>query len=142
MFPFIKNPANPDDPTSLNTLRRSFTPGSAGIVIPVGLHGFRYACHLIVALCKIIKSIPPIQIAYAGDDDLPVANRELLLTICKDLKFLDILSVFDNKVMKLAKDWAIKPFAALASKYKQVIILNADAVFLQRPENFFCPIGV
>lgn len=141
MFPFIRNPTIPDDPSPLSTLRYSFIPGSVGIVIPVGLQDFRYACHLIVALRSIIKSTLPIQIAYAGYDDLPLVNQEVLLSICKDLEFIDILSVFDNKVMQLGRDWAIKPFAALASSYEQVILLDADTVFIQPPERLFTQQG-
>ncbi|PHH84449.1 hypothetical protein CDD83_1927 [Cordyceps sp. RAO-2017] len=33
--------------------------------------------------------------------------------------------------------WAVKPFAALASRFEQVVALDADVVFLQRPEALF-----
>jgi alpha 1,3-mannosyltransferase len=51
---------------------------------------------------------------------------------------VDILLVFDGTTLQLANGgWAIKAFAVLASKYEQIILLDADAVFVQPPEVVF-----
>jgi alpha 1,3-mannosyltransferase len=83
----------------------------------------------------------PIQVAYAGDEDLSLSNRQTLAGLVEDIEFLDVLSVLDNRSMQLDRSWAIKPFAVLASKYEQVILLDADVVFLQPPESLLSHTG-
>jgi hypothetical protein len=141
MFPFIRSPLRREDPTPLTTIRQSYIPGSCGIVIPVGTKDFRFACHLILALRNVLHSTLPIQIAYAGDDDLPEEKRQILMTLESNIEFLNIASVLDDEVMKIEKSWAIKPFAALASTFEKVIVVDADAVFLQPPEYLFSQAG-
>ncbi|POS68629.1 hypothetical protein DHEL01_v212977 [Diaporthe helianthi] len=107
-FPFLRRPG-------LSHLRSSIVPGSVGIVIPAGDNNVRFASHLISSLRHVLDSKLPIQIVYAGDSDLSVANRhffaELVASTGHPLQFLDILTVFET-----------------------VILLDADAVFLQKPE--------
>ncbi|KAM0550776.1 hypothetical protein ACHAPJ_008639 [Fusarium lateritium] len=143
LYPFLQNsPRNPGSKTPLADLRKSYERGSRGIIIPVGggEQSIRFASHLIVSLRQVLGSKLPIQIAYAGDEDLPKRNRERIQALkgAKDIEFLDVLSVFDDFTLKL-KDggWAIKVFALLASKFEKAILLDADAVFLQKPEQLF-----
>ncbi|KAI8722779.1 hypothetical protein NCS52_00422700 [Fusarium sp. LHS14.1] len=143
LFPFLQRPArNPGSRTPLSDLRKSFVKSSRGIVIPVGggEQSIRFAGHLIVSLRKVLGSTLPIQIAYAGDEDLSKEERDKIAGLegAKDVEFLNVFDVFDDKTMKL-KDggWAIKAFAVLASTFEQVILLDADAVFLQKPEALF-----
>lgn len=141
-FPFlVKDQAST---TPLADLRRSFTE-PRGIVIPTGSKTFRFACHLIVSLRQVFKTTLPIQVVYAGDADLPKAKRDALLSLASsgteagdvehsEISFLDVMDVFDDSTLKLAYGgWAIKIFAALASKFSEVILLDADAVFFQDP---------
>jgi hypothetical protein len=141
MFPFIRNPNSQQDKTPLTTLRNSYGSGSPGIVIPVGKQDLRYACHLVLSIRNILHSSLPIQIAYAGDTDLPSAARETLSSLLQDIEFLDVLSILDDDSMKLDRSWAIKPFAVLASRFDQVILIDADAVFLQPPEHLLSHSG-
>ncbi|KAG5809967.1 hypothetical protein H9Q74_007267 [Fusarium xylarioides] len=108
----------------------------AGIVIPTGEKTLRFACHLIAALTRVHKTSLPIQVVYAGDDDLSAAGRKKIQEAADGVKIemLDVLTVFDDSTLKLADGgWAIKPFAALASRFEKVILLDADAVFFQDP---------
>jgi alpha 1,3-mannosyltransferase len=141
MFPFIRNPTEPDDSTPLENLRRSYVPGSCGIVIPVGIKDFRFACHLILALRTILHSTLPIQVAYVGDDDLPADKRQILISLENSIQFLNIASILDDEVIQIEKSWAIKPFAALASTFEKVIIMDADSVFIQPPEYLLLEAG-
>jgi alpha 1,3-mannosyltransferase len=142
MFPFIRNPSNPNDTTPFTNLRKSFILGSRGIAIPTGTSTFRFACHLVAAIRDVHHSDIPIEIFYAGDTDLPPWARRTLGTLGKDIEFIDILQVFDDETLQLATGkCAIKPFAALASKFEQVILLDADAVMLQSPEIVFAQRG-
>ena len=140
LFPFLTRP--PTDPNSaggLSHLRSSIVPGSVGIVIPAGNNNVRFAGHLISSLRNVLDSRLPIQIVYAGDEDLSAPNRiflaELVASTGQALDFLDILTVFDDSTLKLREGgWAIKPFAVLGSRFERVILLDSDAVFLQKPE--------
>lgn len=137
-FPFLRK--NQTSHTPLADLRSQFT-APRGIVIPTGSKTFRYACHLVVGLRRVFKTTLPIQIVYAGDWDLPEVKRQQMASLAGEdedggeIEFLNIMDVFDDTTLKLAHGgWAIKAFAALASKFNEVILLDADAVFLQDPE--------
>ncbi|EXL73803.1 hypothetical protein FOPG_10999 [Fusarium oxysporum f. sp. conglutinans race 2 54008] len=143
LFPFLKNPPrSPGSKTPLSDLRQSFGRRSRGIVIPVGgsEKSVRFAGHLIVNLRKVLGCRLPIQIVYAGDDDLHKTDRDRIANLdgASDVEFLDIFTVFDDSTLKL-KDggWAIKAFAILGSQFEEVILLDADAVFIQKPERLF-----
>lgn len=141
LYAFLASPPqNPLSTSPLSDLRASFKPGSAGIVIPAGDFNVRFASHLICCLRNVLNSDLPIQIVYAGDDDLSAANRDFLAKLpntnnAPPITFLDILTVFDDTTLSLRTGgWAIKAFAALGSSFEKVILLDADAVFLQKPE--------
>lgn len=146
LFPFIDNkPTNPNSTTPLADLRSSFAKGSAGIVIPTGDNTVRFAGHLVVALRSVLQTVLPIQIVYAGDFDLSPANRKLLASLVEKtgppLEFYDVNFFLDNSALKFSTSpsggWAVKAFAALVTRFEKVIILDADAVFLQPPEILF-----
>lgn len=137
-FPFLKNPSKPNDLTPLHTLRETFQPHSRAIVIPTGKPTFRFAAHLILSIRNVHNSNVPIQIAYAGEEDLPHKYRQILSDLAKDITFLDILTVIDDTKLQLANGkWAIEPFAALAALFEQTILLDAGTVFMQPPEALF-----
>ena len=143
LFPFLKNPPRrPGTKTPLADLRRTVVKGSRGIVIPVGggEQSVRFAGHLIVSLRKVLGSRLPIEIVYAGEDDLPKKDRDRMSSLdgATDIEFVDIFTIFDDTTLKL-KDggWAIKAFAMLGSRFEQAILLDADAVFIQKPEELF-----
>ncbi|CEI66537.1 hypothetical protein FVEN_g8286 [Fusarium venenatum] len=143
LFPFIQNSdLDPESATPLADLRKSYKRGLRGIIIPVGggEESVRFASHLIVSLRQVLHSKLPIQIAYAGDEDLSPRDRVRIQSLkgATDMEFLNVLSVFDDTTLKLqGAGWAIKPFALLASKFEQAILIDADAVFLQKPEKLF-----
>lgn len=148
LFPFLRQPGHPDSQTPLSDIRSSFTPGSAGIVIPVGDKNIRYVGHLLASLLRIVGTQLPIQIVYAGDNDLSKQNRDFLATLASAtskfrrssstfsaLEFVDILTIFDDSTLRLQEGgWAIKPFAVLGSSFEKVILVDADAVFLKSPD--------
>ncbi|WYZ44428.1 hypothetical protein EsH8_VII_000864 [Colletotrichum jinshuiense] len=113
---------------------------NAGIVIPTGRGTLRFACHLVASLTQVHQTTLPIQIVYAGEEDLSEEDRDSIVQAAAvgdnaHIEFLDILTVFNDTSLRLAEGgWAIKPFAALGSRFEEVILLDADAVFLQPPE--------
>ena len=137
MFPFIRNP-KAETEYHLNKLRSSYVSNSKGIVLPVGLKSFRYACHLIINLRKVLGSKLPIQVAYAGEDDLPENYRVFIQSLGPDISTFNVLDIFNDTTIDLANGgWAIKSFALLGSIFEQAIHVDADAVFLQKPEALF-----
>jgi alpha 1,3-mannosyltransferase len=131
-FPFLKKDG---ELLPFSRLRNHILPGSRGIVIAAGHSHFRYLCHLLLNLRTVLKSQLPIQIVYAGDEDLPAKYRDVLTSLFPYVETLDIFSVFNDEGLDLVHGtWAIKPFALLASKFEHVIGIDADAVFLQQPE--------
>ncbi|KAK7397887.1 hypothetical protein QQX98_012738 [Neonectria punicea] len=147
LFPYLKPlSTGPSPPLSAIRDRLGLTsdanntspvPQSAGIVIPTGDKTLRFACHLIASLTRVHKTKLPIQVVYAGPEDLSAEGKEALQKAGdgRQIELLDVLTVFDDSTLQLAHGgWAIKPFAALASRFEQVILLDADTVFLQDPE--------
>ncbi|KUJ21797.1 uncharacterized protein LY89DRAFT_637753 [Mollisia scopiformis] len=140
-FPFLRNPSQPLDPTPVTSLKNTYVTGSRGIVIPVGFKTLRFAIHLIFNIRTVLGTRLPIQVVYAGEDDLPEYSRNKLKAVESDIEFIDILTIFDDSSMGLQDSWAIKPFAALASTFEQVILLDADCMFFQKPEVLFDDLG-
>jgi len=133
LFPFL-----PADRSLLVPGPSSFVPETSGIIIPTGRKSFRYACHLVSCIREVLHSNLPIQIAYAGDNDLPLAYREMILALTDGIEMLDISTIFEDNDLAFSENgWAVKPFAVLASKFQHVLLLDADAVFLQPPETIF-----
>lgn len=134
LFPWLRDPSE-NSSTSLTHLRQRFKPGSKGIIIPTGQKTFRYACHLIKNLRDVLGSKLPIEIVYAGDSDLPSKHRDFIKGLDSNIETVDILKVFDDTDLDLQHGgWAIKSFAALGSHFEHVLVLDADAIFLQAPE--------
>lgn len=132
LFPFLPN----EQP--LKSISQNFTPNSKGIVIPVGVKTFRYACHLITTIRDVLHSTLPIQIVYAGRHDLPFQYREYITDLGTHVSTLDIFTLFEDDHIGLGKgSWSIKPFAILASPFQHTLLLDADAVFVQPPDVVF-----
>ncbi len=136
-FPYIKNPLSPAR-LPFQALRNRFRKGSKGIVISLGKRDFQYACHLIRGIQNGLGSTLPIQKAYAGNEDLPLKYREKLVSLGNNIETLDLLLLIDDTIMDLANGrYAIKPVAMLLSSFEQVMVVDADPVFLQPPEILF-----
>lgn len=136
-FSFFR-PKLPDGKTPFTDLRSSFVPGSRGIVIPTGKGTLRYAVHLIGSLNEVLHNELTIQVVYAGDEDLPPNDRQGLQLRFPEIQFLDILTVVNDTNLQLAKGgWAIKAFAALYAPFEEILLMDADCVFVQAPEKLF-----
>ncbi|KAI1990480.1 hypothetical protein LOZ53_001689 [Ophidiomyces ophidiicola] len=135
LFPFLRLP---HDSRPLSSLLKRPEKGSKGIVIPVSTSYFRFGCHLVGSIRNVLKSQIPIEIAYAGDLDLPPKYRQFLSSLDSGIYFVDVTTYFDNDFIGFSTGaWAIKPFAVLASRFEQVMLMDSDSVLLQRPEVVF-----
>ncbi|KAI4163040.1 MAG: hypothetical protein LQ342_003358 [Letrouitia transgressa] len=111
---------------------------TTGLVLCVGSNNLIYAIHVIRGLRNVLNSTLPIQIAYAGDSDLSFSDRAKLTQLGPDIETLDLLNMFDDSTAGIKNGtWAMKPFAVLASRFQRVILVDADAIFLQSPDKIF-----
>jgi hypothetical protein len=102
-----------------------------GIVICVGNKYIRYASSIIDSLRYVIETKLPIEIMYYGKDDLHQHYINFFRRL-KDIYITDLSTFFDNDIVGI-KGWAIKPFAVLASRFEEVILIDADSFYLRDP---------
>ncbi|MCJ1469107.1 hypothetical protein MMC07_007740 [Pseudocyphellaria aurata] len=109
-----------------------------GIVICVGSRNKLYAIHLIRILRDVLHSKLPIEIAYGGDGDLPFKDRRDFMALDDNIRLINLVDLFDESVGSLRHGgFAMKPFAMLASRFRRVIMADADAIFLRAPDQLF-----
>lgn len=105
----------------------------SGIVIAVGNKYVKFACHTIKVIREIYKSSIPIEIFYNGIEDLRSDAIEMFdsMPMVKTVNLKTFVSIND------LAEWDIKPFAILFSSFRNVILMDADAIFMQNPEILF-----
>ncbi|GAA5820505.1 hypothetical protein JCM3770_002278 [Rhodotorula araucariae] len=139
LYPYINK--SPQIPRTVSGLRSTFKV-PRGIIVPCGNDQFIYAVHLIATLKHVHNTALPIHVVYAGSDDLVPEKRAALRSIHPSVETVDILNYFDEKHVGIhGGGWAIKSFAILASPFQEVIIADADAIFVQDPEILFSDPG-
>lgn len=107
-----------------------------GIVLTVGKGNFVLAAHCIQTLRTVLNSTLPIEVFYGGDEDLPEDKRQDLKAPM--LKTENVMSQFNETIAGLRNSgYAMKPYSALASSFQRVILIDADTIFMRRPDNFF-----
>ncbi|KAJ3202410.1 hypothetical protein HDU67_000577 [Dinochytrium kinnereticum] len=102
-----------------------------GLVLSTGKYHFEMALHLLVSLRTTLNSTIPVEVWYAGSNDLDSVMLDMLRSI-QGVKTFDIHDYFGDEARQLG-GWAIKPFAMLASSFREVIFVDADVLFLQDP---------
>lgn len=129
----------PDPSTYMPWHRRSNSdPYDIGIVICAGSHNKVFTIHLIRILRDVLHSKLPIEIAYGGDEDLSFADRHDFMAVGHDIRLVNIVDHFDESVGSLKNGgFAMKPFSMLASRFRKVIMADADTIFLQAPDQVF-----
>lgn len=117
----------------------------AGIVICMSEYSeFRWTIHQIVTLRGVLNCNLPIEIFYGFDNDDPglmVYYRDFLEMIKAafsddgPITVVDINGRFPDSddSLSLYGSSAMRPFAILASSFKNVILIGADTIFLQDP---------
>ena len=125
MFPWLKSKVR-------DILPRASIP--RGIVMCAGDQYFPMAVHTIRSL-RLINCTLPIEIFHLGNQDLSVKNVKYLQQF-PGVSVIDIEKIVDNKILDL-KGWDIKPFAVLASSFREVLLMDADVIFVVKPETLF-----
>ncbi|TPX31012.1 hypothetical protein SmJEL517_g05534 [Synchytrium microbalum] len=118
--------------TSAKQLRDSYS--GRGIVMTTGLWHFRFAHHAVLALRTLIKTDLPIELYYAGRHDLHEEQIKILSNI-PNVKVIDVTKILGDDGG--LGGWAVKPYSMLASSFKEMIFLDADALFLKDPRALY-----
>ncbi|KAI8079999.1 mannosyltransferase putative-domain-containing protein [Halteromyces radiatus] len=122
---------------AINSVKNNTTTASdRGIVMCVGDSQFHFAIRTIQAIRTILQCDLPIEIFAIDDDDLSPAKRATLTELFKDVSVYNIADRINEEGTDFV-GWALKPFAALASSFQQVILMDADVYFFQSPTTLF-----
>lgn len=111
-----------------------------GIVICIGNHQFQYAATTIRSIREVLKSNLPIEVFYIRDDDLSEMRRLYLETEFTNVKTRKIIDYVNDWYTRFG-GWALKPYAVLASSFREVILMDADAYFFKKPDTLFDDAG-
>lgn len=106
-----------------------------GIVISLGNNYLRLGVHVIKML-RMLDCTLPVEIFYNGESDLKKENIKVLTSMGKDIRLVDISLLYNITELRISS-WDLKPFAILSSSFQQVMLVDADAVFLQNPALLF-----
>lgn len=109
---------------------------SKGIVICTGNKHFKLTLVALGAL-ELIGNELPIEVIYSTTNDLSLENRQELEKLYPKIRLIDLSSTSLNDSYLELRGWEIKPFAVLASQFQQVILMDADVLFLEKPSILF-----
>ncbi|USW55224.1 Putative alpha-mannosyltransferase, nucleotide-diphospho-sugar transferase [Septoria linicola] len=115
-------------------LHASFYSGGRGLVLTAGDQQAPYLLVTIPSFRKLGCDLP-IEVLYLGDEDLSEDYRDSLEAIPGVLT-RDLSQMVNDEGWAL-KGWAMKPFAILMSSFREVLFIDADALFLVNPETLF-----
>lgn len=124
--------------TDLVALHLQFWNGERGIVFTAGNKQAPYLITSIQSIRRIGCDLP-VEVMYLGDEDLNERNRAKLESL-PGVITRDLRPMVNDEGWKLA-GWAAKPFAILLSSFREVLFIDADALFLQNPASLFLDLG-
>nr|KAJ3421633.1 hypothetical protein HK105_002869 [Polyrhizophydium stewartii] len=118
---------------SASSLDRAASAAGRGIAITTGTK-YALVAKLAITAIRRLGSPLPIEVFFCGDDDLAAAERAMLAA-------LPGVAVVDMRtrlaITDCQRSWGNKPFAALASSFREVILMDADTMFVQPPDVLF-----
>ncbi|UZJ57608.1 hypothetical protein CBS101457_006928 [Exobasidium rhododendri] len=124
----------------LNGTRTGPKGATRGIVMSMGKSQFIFGVQFIATVRNVHGCNYPIELYYYGEDDLPQEMRTYVTTTFRNVRTIDLEKggLFDKDLTRLDKQgFALKAFALIATNLTEVILADADAVFLSRPQDFF-----
>lgn len=127
LFPWLLKHSSVDDITANVKHER-------GIVIATGQNYFSMTVHLINSI-RLWNCSLPVEVFYLGKNDLSLESVEYLNRL-DNVSTVDVGTIFNQTILAL-EGWDVKPFAILGSSFRQVILVDADVVFVDSPDKFF-----
>lgn len=115
-------------------LHAHFRNGGRGIVLSAGDDQAPFLLVSIPSFRRLGCTLP-IEVMYLGDSDLSEDYRAEL-ELLPGVITRDLSQMVSDEGWRLA-GWASKPFAILLSSFREVIFIDADALFLRDPEILF-----
>ncbi|KAI4183010.1 MAG: hypothetical protein L6R41_005654 [Letrouitia leprolyta] len=136
LFPFARNPAQPKNGQPFTSLRQSFVKNSKGIVLVGSKSTLRPLSHCILNIRAALNSSLPIQVFYASDTDLPPSARRFIETLSRGITTHDIKTFIPDNFVNFEQGGAatVRVFAALASTFEQLLLMDPETIFLQPPD--------
>lgn len=119
LFPWLMKYEN------LNKLVDSFR-HPRGIAISTGNRLMKATVHT-VKLMRYFNCTLPIEVFYGGETDLSSQNVARLNSL-EGVHAIDATQLFNNSLLQL-RGWDFKPFAILGSSFREVLLMDADALF-------------
>ncbi|KAJ1556824.1 hypothetical protein HK096_010599, partial [Nowakowskiella sp. JEL0078] len=127
LFPWLNFKHN-----SLQDLRKTWN--GRGIVMAAGKWHFPFAIHAILSLRVLLNVTLPIELFHKGSDDIE-PNMKRIYEKIPNVKVVDINNYFNlDSTNTQIHGWFTKPYTMLASRFKEMIFIDADSLFLQSPE--------
>nr|KAJ3421632.1 hypothetical protein HK105_002868 [Polyrhizophydium stewartii] len=124
LFPWLGN---------ASSLDRAASAAGRGIAITTGTK-YALVAKLAITAIRRLGSPLPIEVFFCGDDDLAAAERAMLAAL-PGVAVVDMRSRL--AITDCQRSWGNKPFAALASSFREVILMDADTMFVQPPDVLF-----
>ncbi|KAI8924300.1 mannosyltransferase putative-domain-containing protein [Entophlyctis helioformis] len=128
LFPWMRN-APHESATAAGMLART---AGAGIVLTTG-SAYAPVARLAITVLRHVGSRLPVEIAFCGNTDLDTDARDMLGNL-PDVALVDMSPLMGAEC---SSGWQLKPWAVLASSFRQVILMDADTLFFQPPEAMF-----
>ncbi|KAK5018915.1 hypothetical protein LTR16_001100 [Cryomyces antarcticus] len=116
------------------TLHSHFFKGGRGMVFTAGDDQAPFLLTSIPTFRRLGCNLP-IEVLYLGDSDLGEDFRAQL-EMLPGVVTRDLSQMVEDEGWRLA-GWAAKPFAILMSSFREVIFVDADALFFRNPEILF-----
>ena len=124
LYPFLVS-------RSIDELIKSYK--GRGIVLTAGKQHFSFVLHLVTTLRYHLNCSLPIQFFYNGAKDLPGRYQ----TVLKEFSDLELADLGEYYKASGKMGYEMKPLSLIYSRFKEVVFIDADALFLQNPEVLF-----
>ncbi|KAI9318129.1 mannosyltransferase putative-domain-containing protein [Dichotomocladium elegans] len=111
-----------------------------GIVMCVGNGHFQYAATAIRTIRQVLRSDLPIEVFYIREGDLSPARRQYLESEFTNLQTVAVVDRINDFYTRFS-GWSLKSYAILASSFTEVILMDADVYFFQKPDVLFDDAG-
>ncbi|KAI9346179.1 mannosyltransferase putative-domain-containing protein [Obelidium mucronatum] len=129
LFPFVTSTFK--SIPEMYALFASQDQNSFGIAITCGTNQFYITYHVILSLRQIFGIDDPIEVFYAGDNDLRPKMVEAFNNLT-NVKTVNLLDIFPQEASEFSS-WSLKPFAILAASFRTVMYMDTDVLFFSNP---------
>ncbi|KAJ3100602.1 hypothetical protein HK100_004687 [Physocladia obscura] len=115
----------------IRDMQNSMVKDSIGIAMTCGNGHFYLAQHLILSVRRFFNITLPIEVFYAGTNDLS-PGKIAALSAMPNVTPLNLRNFFPAET-HYGSRWSFKPYAILASRFQHVLFMDPDVAFLKSP---------